>query len=219
MIIYCWDIHWRPHKVTPSPITGLIHQAAESHQYFDSVEWEFRSIQVGTANWARVCWYQGQRRNCLFQQFLTVSPASTDSIQRMSTLGRCVGQLSCDWPVFCVISLLQFLCVSTRYFLTFCTTVASAISPHLLYIMIVDFIDRMTTAILRKNYHTVRQHDMNGSRYRDPKTYCLLTILQVAQSWVRSSSQRCTRWRSQEGWQNKNDLILFPHSDDYLEER
>ena len=38
-----------------------------------------------------------------------------------------------------------------------CRHVGSAISPHsLLYIMTVDFADRMTTAILRKNYHTVQ---------------------------------------------------------------
>ena len=76
-------------------------------------------------------------------------------IRRMSTLRRCVGQLSYDWPVFCVISLLNFQSVSTL-FSYIRTTVGSAISPHsLLYIMTVDFADRMTTAILHKNYHTL----------------------------------------------------------------
>ena len=91
-----------------------------------------------------------------FWQYLQLQQAW---IWRMSTLRGYVGQLSCDWPVFYVISLLtfpQFLCVSTRYYIR--TTVGSAISPHfLLYIMTVDFADRMTTAILRKNYRTVQQ--------------------------------------------------------------
>ena len=74
--------------------------------------------------------------------------------------------LRCRWTA--ELWLARFLCnfiayilaISERLYTLFsyiCTTVDSVISPYLLYIMTVDFIDGMATAILCKNYHTVWQ--------------------------------------------------------------
>ena len=202
MAIHRRDARWRPHKVAPGPTTGPIRQAAESRRHFDAVEQEFgRGFEQ--FKWAqpigrRGCWSWGRGRNCLFRRFLTVSPASTGSnSENVDPGGVC-------WTA--ELWLARFLCnfidyipaISEHLYTLFSyiyTTVNSAISPHfLLYIMTVNFTDRMKTAILCKNYHTL--FNSLSKAYFKVLIIQLLPVIKAVNSqfhlltWFQNSSRR-----------------------------